>query len=76
MKANTSAFKHELITIHTAIKTFISMAGPRWGLRAEEIAAIVGKDVKTILGYYMKPDIKGAKQKMLAAENREKMKVV
>ncbi len=68
--------KNELITIHTAIKTFISMAGPRWGLRAEEIAAIVGKDVKTILGYYMKPDIKDAKQKMLAVENRAKMKVV
>ena len=68
--------KWELITSHTAIKTFILQAGQRWGLRVEEIAAITGKDVKTILGYYLEPDIQSAKLKMIEAENRAQMKVV
>lgn len=68
--------KCELISSHSAIKTFISLAGERWGLRPEEIAAIVGKDVKTVLGYYLEPDIESAKIKILAAENRAQMKVV
>lgn len=67
--------KHELITTHSAGKTFISLAGERWGLRPEEIAAIVGKDVKTILAYYLEPDIEVAKNKMVEAENRALMKV-
>lgn len=67
--------KHDLITTHSAGKTFISLAGERWGLRPEEIAAIVGKDVKTILAYYLEPDIDVAKQKMIEAENRALMKI-
>lgn len=67
--------KCELITTHSAGKTFISLAGERWGLRPEEIAAIVGKDVKTILAYYLEPDIDVAKQKMIEAENRALMKI-
>jgi integrase len=68
--------KHSLITTHCAGKTFISLAGERWGLSPTDIAAIVGKDIKTILGYYLKPDTEIAKQKMIEAENRAKMKVV
>lgn len=68
--------KHELITSHVAGKTFISLAGQRWGLSPVDIAAIVGKDVKTILGYYLKPDLEEAKRKMLEAERRSLMKVV
>lgn len=67
--------KYELITSHSAGKTFISLAGERWGLRPEEIAAIVGKDVKTILSYYLEPDVEVAKQKMIEAENRALMKI-
>lgn len=67
--------KHELITTHSAGKTFISLAGDRWGLRPEEIAAIVGKDVKTILSYYLDPDAEAAKQKIIEAENRAQMKI-
>lgn len=68
--------KHKLITTHCAGKTFISLASERWGLTPQDISAIVGKDIKTILGYYLKPDIETAKQKMIQAENRAKMKVV
>ena len=70
--------KHELITTHCAGKTFISLAGKRWNLTPVNIAAIVGKDVKTVLGYYMKPDLEEAKQRMIEgieAENRAQMKV-
>lgn len=67
--------KYELITSHSAGKTFISLAGERWGLRPEEIAAIVGKDVKTILAYYLEPDVETAKQKMIEAEHRALMKI-
>ena len=66
--------KHEKITTHCAGKTFISLAGERWGLTPTDIAAIVGKDIKTVLGYYLKPNIEVAKQKMIASENRAKMK--
>jgi len=67
--------KHELITTHCAGKTFISLAGEKWGLTPTDIAAIVGKDIKTILGYYLKPDQETAKKKIIEAENRAKMVV-
>lgn len=69
-------YKYELITTHVAGKTFISLAGERWGLTPQDVAAICGKDIKTILGYYMKPDVNVAKQKMIEAENRAQMKAV
>lgn len=67
--------KYKLITTHVAGKTFISLAGERWGLTPTDIAAIVGKDIKTILGYYLKPDAQLAKQKMIEADNRARMRV-
>ncbi len=67
--------KYKLITTHSAGKTFISLAGQRWNLTPTDIAAIVGKDIKTILGYYLKPDAQLAKQKMIEADNRSKMQV-
>ncbi|MFN7490840.1 MAG: tyrosine-type recombinase/integrase, partial [Chryseotalea sp.] len=57
--------KHKLITTHVAGKTFISLAPDKWGFTPSDVAAFVGKDIKTILGYYLKPDQDNAKQKML-----------
>lgn len=68
--------KHELITTHCAGKTFITLANAKWGLTPTDIAAIVGKDIKTILGYYLKPDQETAKQKILKAEQQAQMKIV
>jgi integrase len=67
--------KYKLITTHVAGKTFISLAAQRWGLTPTDIAAIVGKDIKTVLGYYLKPDAQLAKEKMINADNRDQMKV-
>lgn len=74
-KIDTDIPKHKLISSHTSGKTFISLAGQRWGLAPAEIAAIVGKDVRTILSYYFKNDNKTAKEKMLSKMNAS-MKVV
>jgi len=67
--------KHALVTTHVAGKTFITLAADKWGFTPADIAAFVGKDIKTVLGYYLRPDQDSAKQKMLAVENRAKMKV-
>lgn len=67
--------KYKLITTHVAGKTFISLAAERWGLTPTDIAAIVGKDIKTVLGYYLKPDAQAAKLKMIEADSRAKMKI-
>lgn len=44
--------KYDLITSHIAGKTFITLAPERWGLSPAEIAAIVGKDLRTLLNSY------------------------
>jgi integrase len=67
--------KHELITTHVAGKTFISLAPDRWGFTTADVAAFVGKDIKTILGYYMRPDQESAINKMIERENRNLMAV-
>ncbi|MCW5910940.1 MAG: phage integrase SAM-like domain-containing protein [Cyclobacteriaceae bacterium] len=52
--------KYKLITSHTAGKTFISLA-PQWfGLSPAEVAAIVGKDLKTVLNHYYKLPLESA----------------
>lgn len=56
--------KYKLITSHTAGKTFISLA-PQWfGLSPAEVAAIVGKDLKTVLNHYYKLPQESAIEKM------------
>jgi len=56
--------KFKLITSHTAGKTFISLA-PQWfGLSPAEVAAIVGKDLKTVLNHYYKLPHESAIEKM------------
>ncbi len=67
--------KHELITSHVAGKTFISLAPDRWGFTPADVAGFVGKDIKTILGYYMRPDQEAAIKKMIESESRAQMKV-
>lgn len=67
--------KCELVTSHSAGKTFITLAPDKWGLTPADVAAIVGKDLKTLLGYYLKPDLDAAKKKILEAEQRAQMKI-
>jgi integrase len=65
--------KHKKITTHAAGKTFITLAPDRWGFTPADVAAFVGKDLKTILGYYMRPDQEAAINKMLAIELNQKI---
>lgn len=58
--------KYKLISSHTASKTFITLAKVKWGLEPSDIAAIVGKDIATLLKHYFKNDNETAKQKMIA----------
>ena len=69
--------KFEKITTHSAGKTFISLAGKMYGLMPSEIAAIVGKDIKTVLEFYLSADVvtESAREKMIEADNRAQMKV-
>lgn len=60
--------KYKLITSHTASKTFITLAPERFGLTPAEIAAVVGKDLKTLLNHYFKLPLKSAIDKMVAAK--------
>ncbi|MBX2955432.1 MAG: hypothetical protein KF846_04720 [Cyclobacteriaceae bacterium] len=56
--------KHKLISTHTGGKTFISVVAPGFGLNVQEISAITGKSIKTLLGHYMKPSLESAIEKM------------
>lgn len=56
--------KFKLITSHTAGKTFISLAPEWFGLIPAEVAAIVGKDLKTVLNHYYKLPHESAIEKM------------
>ena len=70
--------KFTKITSHCAGKTFISLANTKWGLTAAEVAAIVGKDVRTVLDYYKDEtsDLQIARSKMIEVESRQLMKAV
>ncbi len=58
--------KYEAVTSHMASKTFISLA-PAWkNLSPAEVAAIVGKDVKTLLSHYYELPLESAIKKMEA----------
>jgi integrase len=61
--------KYELITSHIAGKTFITLAPKLWGLSPAEIAAIVGKDVKTLINSYFGDQGDEARQKMITRDN-------
>lgn len=67
--------KHKLITSHIAGKTFITLAPKLWGLSPAEIAAIVGKDVKTLINNYFGDQGDEARSKMIERDNAQ-MKVV
>ena len=58
-------YKYQLITSHTASKTFITLAPQLFKMTPEEIAAIVGKDLKTLLNHYFKLPQESAIQKMM-----------
>jgi hypothetical protein len=57
--------KHELITSHIAGKTFITLAPKLWNLSPAEIAAIVGKNVQTLLKHYFGDQGDEAREKMI-----------
>lgn len=56
--------KFDLITSHTASKTFITLAPKKFGLTPAEIAAVVGKDLKTLINHYFQLPMESAVQKM------------
>ncbi len=64
--------KSSLITSHVASKTFISTVGPeRYNLTPPEIAAICGKNLKTLLTHYFNLPRESAKQKMLSVHGSQ-----
>jgi integrase len=67
--------KHKLITSHIAGKTFITLAPKLWGLSPAEIAAIVGKDVKTLIKHYFGDQGEEARLKMIERD-KASMKVI
>lgn len=66
--------KYKLITSHIAGKTFITLAPKLWGLSPAEIAAIVGKDLKTLIQSYFGDQGDEARIKIIERDN-EIMKV-
>lgn len=62
--------KYKLITSHTAGKTFISLAPEWFGLSPAEVAAIVGKDLKTVLNHYYKLPLESAIAKIESHEQK------
>lgn len=67
--------KHQVITSHIAGKTFITLAPKKWGLTPAEIAAIVGKDLKTLIGSYFNEQGDEARKKIIQMESRNTMAV-
>jgi integrase len=57
--------KHKLISSHIAGKTFITLAPKLWNLSPAEIAAIVGKNVQTLLKHYFGDQGDEAREKMI-----------
>lgn len=68
--------KHEIISTHMAVKTFITLA-LSWGVSIPDIAAVVGKHVRTIQGHYAAGDRQGATEKLRELwEQRTHLKVI
>lgn len=68
--------KHEIISTHMAVKTFITL-GLSWGVSIPDIAAVAGKHVRTIQGHYAAGDKEGAAEKLKDLwEQRTLLKVV
>lgn len=58
--------KHDLITSHIAVKTFITLAYSRWGMTPAEIAHITGKSLQVLLTHYFNDQSESGRQKMIA----------
>jgi integrase len=68
--------KYEIIGTHMAVKTFITL-GLTWGISIPDIAAIVGKHIRTIQGHYAAGDKEGATGQLRDLwEKRTMLKVV
>jgi integrase len=72
-RISKNVVKHKLITSHIAGKTFITLAPSKWGLTPAEIAAIVGKDLKTLTGHYFNEQGDEARKKIIEIDSRSKM---
>lgn len=57
-------YKWQLITSHASSKTFITTYAQQFDLSPSEIAAIVGKDLKTLINHYFKLPQESAIKKM------------
>lgn len=60
--------KYKLISSHNASKTFISLAPQWYDLTPAEVAAIVGKDLQTLLNHYYQLPRETAIKKMTSNE--------
>lgn len=65
-RLTTMVPKNSVITSHIAGKTFITLAPKKWNLTPAEIAAIVGKDLKTLINSYFQLPLESAINKMTA----------
>lgn len=70
-KFSKTVAKYKEITSHIAGKTFITLAPKLWNLSPAEIAAIVGKDVKTLINNYFGDQGDEARQKMITRDNAQ-----
>jgi integrase len=64
LDVETEVPKHKLITSHTSSKTFITLAPKRFNMTPAEIAAVVGKDLKTLINHYFQLPLESAMLKM------------
>ncbi len=62
--------KYKLISSHTASKTFITLAPQWYGLTPEEVASIVGKDLRTLLNHYYQLPRETAIKKMTQSSSK------
>lgn len=60
--------KYSLITSHISGKTFISNSKDRYQIDLPDVAALTGKDLKTLLTHYFNPNVERAIEKMLNAD--------
>jgi len=54
-KVHTTREKHELISTHTSVKTFINLCVDA-GMRPKDVAAMTGKSVKVLIDHYYSKD--------------------
>jgi integrase len=70
-RLSKTELKYKVITSHIAGKTFITLAPKIWGLSPAEIAAVVGKDVKTLINSYFGDQGDEARKKIITNDKAQ-----